>query len=121
MSAISQMYNMLPTSQNASATNSGPSGASSPSHGTSRQASTLIAWVPTTVSSQAPLTPASGFGLSVPSIRPGNITSVSGSQNATPTIQSARPAEPTPYTSTHWLPSTHGAATSVKKPGALAW
>src|SRR5262249_13864277 len=31
------------------------------------------------------------------------------------------PAAPKPNNSTHWLPSTHGAATSVKKPGALAW
>src|SRR5262249_43319164 len=73
MSAISQMYNMLPTSQNARAANSGTSGASAASAGTSRQASTLMAWVPTTVSNQAPLSPASGFGFATPSISPGTI------------------------------------------------
>src|SRR5262249_4956600 len=73
MSAISQMYSMLPTSQNTRATNNGTSGAPSASAGTSRQASTLTAWGPTTASSQAPFSPSSGFGSAAPSISPGTI------------------------------------------------
>ena len=62
MKAISRTYSMLPTSQNARATNRGPSGASAAKAGTSRVASTLTAWVPTTTSSQGPLSPSASFG-----------------------------------------------------------
>src|SRR5215510_13703894 len=57
MKTISHMYSMLPTSQNARATKSSLSGASGAKAGTSSVASTLTAWVPTTTSSQAPLSP----------------------------------------------------------------